>query len=184
MEKTMKWNVLGTETIIKDPWIDLKADKCVMPDGTVIAPFYVNHLPDFVAVVAITEAREFLMIRQYRHGVQKVILEIPAGCVEPGEEAEAGVRRELLEETGYEAGQLKFLFKIAPNATCLSNYACCYLATGVRKVAEQHLDQTEEIEVLTKSIAEVREALRSGEIEQAVHVAAIYRALDEVCDMN
>lgn len=175
------WETLSSKTIIKDRWVHLRADECRMADGTMIAPFYVNEMPDFVVVTAVTEDGQFLMIRQYRHAVDKVILEIPAGCVEPGEDMQSAAGRELLEETGYASNQIHFLGKVAPNASSVSNYAWCYLALDAKKCAEQSLDDTEEITVELMTEEQIRSALRENHIEQAVHVAALYRALEELC---
>ena len=76
------WILNGSKTIVKDRWIDLHADDCALPDGTSISPFYVNTLPDFVVVVAITEEGDFIFIRQYRHGTRQILIELPAGCME------------------------------------------------------------------------------------------------------
>lgn len=175
---SMRWNTLSSRTIIRDRWVNLRADDCVRADGTRIAPFYVNELPDFVVVAAVTEDGKFVMIYQYRHAIDKVILEVPAGCLEPGESMEQAAARELLEETGYRAEKLTFLGKMAPNASCLSHYAWCYLAEGARLTENQKLDETEEIEVVLMTENELRDALREGGVEQAVHVGALYRALD------
>lgn len=177
-ESKMKWELLSSRTLVKDTWIHLTADECRMSDGTMIAPFYVNHAPDFVVVIGVTEDGKMPMIRQYRHGLREVLLEVPAGCVEQGETFEEAAKRELMEETGYQADSIEFLFKTAPNASCFTNYAWCYLARNVRKTGEQSLDATEEIAVELMEISEVKELLRTGGIVQAVHVAALYRALE------
>lgn len=176
----LKWKVLGRHTIIRDPWINLEASDCQLPDGTMISPFYVNHVNDFAVIVAVTEDGELLLEYQYRHGVGQVLLELPAGTIETGEEPEKGAARELLEETGYQADQLEFLCKIAPNASSTSNYAWCYLAQGVKRVAGQKLDETELLEVLTVPLDQVRQMLQDGVFVQAVHVAALYRALEQM----
>ena len=77
------WICNGSRTIIKDRWIDLHADDCALPDGTKISPFYVNDVPDFVVVVAVTVDGDFVFVRQYRHGTRQILLELPAGCMEP-----------------------------------------------------------------------------------------------------
>lgn len=177
-DSDMMWEVLGSRTVIKDRWVDLRADDCRMADGTMIAPFYVNHMPDFVVVAAVTEDNQMIMIRQYRHGIRDVILEVPAGCVEEGETMEEAAVRELLEETGYEAGSVTYLCKTAPNGSCLSNYAHCYLAREAKKTGRQKLDPTEEIQVELYSLEEIREMLKTDKIVQAVHMAAVYRALE------
>lgn len=177
-KNNMKWKLLSSRTVIKDNWVHLTADDCQMPNGTMIAPFYVSHAPDFVVVIAVTEDGKMPMIWQYRHGLQEVLLEVPAGCVEPGESFEEAAKRELLEETGYQAENVEFLCKTAPNASCLTNYAWCYLAKGAKKVGGQHLDVTEEIAVELMEIEQVKAALRNGGIQQAVHMAAMYRAFE------
>ena len=148
LNMNLSWKILDETTVIKDSWIDMRASTCQLPGGMVIAPFYVNHLPDFAVVVAVTPEHRVIMVRQYRHGVEKVLLELPAGCIEAGEDPKDGAARELLEETGYKAGSLEFLFKIAPNASNCTSYAQCYLARNVFPAAPQNLDETEALEVV------------------------------------
>ena len=178
LNRNLSWKILDETTVIKDSWIDMRASTCQLPGGMVIAPFYVNHLPDFAVVVAVTPEHRVIMVRQYRHGVEKVLLELPAGCIEAGEDPRDGAARELLEETGYKAGSLEFLFKIAPNASNCTSYAQCYLARNVFPAAPQNLDETEALEVVELEGEEVKRLLREGGVEQAVHVAAQYRAAE------
>ena len=178
LNRNLSWKILDETTVIKDSWIDMRASTCQLPGGMVIAPFYVNHLPDFAVVVAVTPEHRVIMVRQYRHGVEKVLLELPAGCIEAGEDPRDGAARELLEETGYKAGGLEFLFKIAPNASNCTSYAQCYLARNVFPAAPQNLDETEALEVVELEGEEVKRLLREGGVEQAVHVAALYRAAE------
>ena len=178
MNKNLSWKILDERPVIKDSWIDMRASTCLLPNGITIAPFYVNHLPDFAVVVAVTPKHQVILVRQYRHGVEKVLLELPAGCIEAGEDPEKGAARELLEETGYQAKRMEFLFKIAPNATNCTSYAQCYLAWDVFPAGVQHLDETESLEVVEMEGEEVKRLLRSGQLEQAVHVAALYRAME------
>lgn len=178
LNMNLSWKILDETTVIKDSWIDMRASTCQLPGGMVIAPFYVNHLPDFAVVVAVTPEHRVIMVRQYRHGVEKVLLELPAGCIEAGEDPKDGAARELLEETGYKAGSLEFLFKIAPNASNCTSYAQCYLARNVFPAAAQNLDETEALEVVELEGEEVKRLLREGGVEQAVYVAALYRAAE------
>lgn len=178
MNTTLKWKILKRTTIIQDEWIDLEASECQLPNGKVIAPFYVNRSKDFVVIVAVTKDRELLVEHQYRHGVEKVLLEIPAGGVESEEEMEAAARRELMDETGYWAPSMEFLFKIAPNASNSSNYAWCYLARDIELLGCQNLDETEMLDLTTIPLYKVKNMLCVGMFEQAVHIAALYRALE------
>lgn len=171
------WICNGSKTIIKDQWINLHADDCELPDGTKISPFYVNTIPDFVVTVAVTENGEFIFVRQYRHGTRQILLELPAGCLEESDpDASSAAARELLEETGYAGNEPVFLCKTAPNASCLSNFAHCYLVTGCHRVSGQALDSTEDLEVVVLSADETKELIKSGGLVQAVHLAAMYYA--------
>ena len=75
LNMNLSWKILDETTVIKDSWIDMRASTCQLPGGMVIAPFYVNHLPDFAVVGAVTPEHRVIMVRQYRHGVEKVLLE-------------------------------------------------------------------------------------------------------------
>ena len=70
------------------------ADDCALPDGTKISPFYVNDVPDFVVVVAVTVDGDFVFVRQYRHGTRQILLELPAGCMEPTDSDPGAIRQE------------------------------------------------------------------------------------------
>ena len=171
------WICNGSRTIIKDRWIDLHADDCALPDGTKISPFYVNDVPDFVVVVAVTVDGDFIFVRQYRHGTRQILLELPAGCMEPTDsDPGAGAARELFEETGYAGSEPVFLCKVAPNAACISNFAHCYLIRNCKKVSSQHLDATEDLEIVVMSAEETKKLMAEGRLVQAVHVAAMYYA--------
>lgn len=174
----MSWEVLARRTVIDQPWIHVEASTCRLPDGTMVDPFYVYHLPDFVVIAAVTKEQELILVRQYRHGVEKVLLELPAGMIEQGEDTEQAAARELLEETGYRAGSIEFLFRTAPNASNCNNYAYCYLARDAEQVAGQKLDATEDLALEVIPLGEAEALLRSGGFEQAVHVAVLYRVLE------
>lgn len=177
-KRDMAWKVLKRDIVFQDTWVQLEASRCELPDGRIIEPFYIRRDPDFAVVVAVTKDRKLVLVRQYRHGAEKVLLELPAGCIEKGEDPMAAAGRELLEETGYQAGEIRFLMKTAPNAANSTAYAHCYLVTDVEWVAKQQLDEMEDVAVEYMDLHDVRKALREGIFEQAVHVAALYAALD------
>lgn len=86
--------------VLRDRWISVHADDCVTAEGVEISPYYVLEYPDWVNVVALDEYDHVLLIRQYRHGLGRISLELPCGGAEPGESTLDAARRELLEETG------------------------------------------------------------------------------------
>ncbi|HEX2682837.1 MAG TPA: NUDIX hydrolase, partial [Ferruginibacter sp.] len=143
----MNWKTLSSKYISNHIYFTAREDRCEMPDGTIVDPYFTVELPETVCAMAITENDEVIMVKQYRHPIGETILEIPGGFIDKNEPVEKAVARELLEETGYEFSHFQFLARVAANPGVLSNYTVLYLATGGRKVSSQKLDTNEEIEI-------------------------------------
>jgi hypothetical protein len=79
----MKWQIKSSKNIVKDRWISLRSDECILPNGKLIEPYYVLEYSNWVNIVPITKNNEIVMIRQYRHGINDTILELPCGSIEP-----------------------------------------------------------------------------------------------------
>ena len=166
--KKRNWKVLTSEYLARKPWFTVRHESIELPDGRRIPDYYVFEYPDWVNVIAITKEGKFVFIDQYRHGLGETDYEIPAGVAEPDDASMlAAAQRELAEETGYGGGQWRELMVVAPNPSTQNNLTYCYLATGVERLGEQHLDATEDIRVHLFSGAEVRDLLESGRIRQA-----------------
>jgi ADP-ribose pyrophosphatase len=111
--------------------------------------YFVLELADWVNVVPVTSARELVMVRQYRHATRGVTLEIPAGSVKENEVPADAARRELLEETGYAAGNLIHLGTWECNPALQTNRLHTFLGVDVEKVAEPAAELDERLEVMT-----------------------------------
>lgn len=146
-----------------------------MPSGLEIPDFYVEELPDWVNVIAITRDGEFLLEEQYRHGIGRVCFELCAGVVEKGETPIEAAKRELLEETGYVSDEWVDYGCYAPNTSGCNN--CCYtfIATNIEKVAEQSLDKTEVITIHLLKKEEIKGMMLDGRIAEAVMSAPLWR---------
>ena len=176
MNQTIKeWKVLESEYLVRRPWLTARRDRLELPDGRIIPEYYVLEYPDWVNVIAITKDGQFVMERQYRHAARKISLELPCGVMEEGETPLEAAQRELLEETGFGGGQWKKLMELSPNPSAMSNTTNCFLAIGVEKIAEQHLDETEELSVLFMTKEEVKRMLNENQICQALMVAPLYK---------
>jgi 8-oxo-dGTP pyrophosphatase MutT (NUDIX family) len=136
--------------------------------------FHVLESPDWINVISLTPDDRVVLVRQYRHGNRGVCLEIPGGLAESGDTAEQAARRELLEETGYEASELFFLGSACPQPAILNNRSITYLARDVRKVQTPELDDTEDIEVVLVPVSEIPDLIRKGEITNAMVILAFY----------
>src|SRR5215510_6762371 len=123
-----------------------RLDKCELPNGKFMEAVVFEFHP-WANILALTKNREAVLIKQYRHGVQEVLWEIPGGVMEEGEDPLEGVKRELLEETGYGVTDVIQVGKFYANPAIQTNTVYCFLAFDAEKVAEQLLDDSEEIEV-------------------------------------
>ncbi|MDB5015863.1 MAG: hydrolase [Mucilaginibacter sp.] len=155
----------------------MRTDKCQMPGGHIVEDYYVLEYNNWVNAVAITEDNKVLMVHQYRHAAGIVSLEIPGGVIDDGELPEQAIRRELLEETGYQFDDLELLCTVYANPSTANNITSCYLAKGGKKVQGQHLDAQEEIIVETFTIDEVKQLLSENKIAQALHCTGLFYAL-------
>jgi ADP-ribose pyrophosphatase len=140
--------------------------------------FYVLQSPDWVNIVPIFDGapgkESFLMIRQYRHGAGSVTVEFPAGLVDPGETPEQAAARELLEETGFQAGRIERIGAISPNPAFMNNLCHTFCARDLVRVQEPQPDRHEIFELLTVSREEVTAKMgREGYIN-AMTLTALY----------
>ncbi len=174
-----KWTTLESRYIIQRPWLTARVDKVQLPDGRINPEHYVLEYPEWVNVIAVTTAGQMVLVRQYRHAIDEVLLELCAGVCEAGETPEQAARRELLEETGFAGGLWREIMTIGQNPSICDNITHCFLAEGVERVADQSLDESEDIEVVIMSRDAVRAMLDRNEMLQALMAAPLWRYFAE-----
>ena len=182
MEKDpLSWEKLSTEHIITDQWIDFKKSAFRFPDGRVYEPFYTYTKKDYAVIAATDTDGNYICVRQFRQGIERVTTEFPAGGIEkqellsgsdPAAAALAAAKRERLEEAGYESDDWEHLLTIPANPTISDNYAYLFRAHNCRKVSEQALDETEYLNEVILTPAQVEKMIREGEFVQADHIVA------------
>lgn len=166
------WSVLSSAAAFHTPIFTLRKDRVRAPRNGTEHDFYVLEAADWVNVIALTDAQQVVLVRQYRHGSAEVGIEIPGGVIEPQEPPFDAAKRELLEETGFASDNWSELGVVAPNPAIQNNRTWTYLARGARKVAELDLDPAEDIEVSLVALAQIPEMLRQGAISHSLVLCA------------
>jgi ADP-ribose pyrophosphatase len=154
------WKLLSQETIFEKHGRKLVKRDYEMPDGK-IADFYIKEEKDAACILALTSKNEVILVKQFRPGPNKVLLEMPGGEVDENN-PELAVSKELTEETGYR-GRIEFVGKcVVEGYTKRTKY--CYVAKDCRKTSDQKLEDREFIEVVLMTLNEFRQHLRNGQL--------------------
>lgn len=176
MGKIGKWRVLSSEYISRDPWFTVRRERVELPNGCIIPSYYILEYPAWVCVLALTKDGRMIIECQYRHGIGQAAYELCAGVAEPIDNTFMdAAKRELLEETGYGNGEWQPLMAISANPATHTNLTYCFLALGVEKIDDQHLELTEELTVELVAPQKVREYLETGKVYQAIHAAVLWK---------
>ncbi|HZT12002.1 MAG TPA: NUDIX hydrolase [Candidatus Baltobacteraceae bacterium] len=174
------WRVTASRYVVDTRHLRLREDTIELPDGTIVEGYFVRESRGFVVIFALTPDNRVVLVRQYKHGIGRVVLELPAGAIDPGEEPLQTARRELSEETGYEAPALELVRSFVTDPTNADTVAHVFLAKGARQTGRQELDVTESIQVELATLADLRRFVRDGTIDVMPQVAAIYTVLERL----
>ena len=161
MSDHLKWHEESRRTVFTCPIFSVSERFSRSPKKT-LKPFTVLDTFDWAIIIPALETergREFVMVRQWRHGAEEMSLEFPGGVFARGEDPAAGAARELREETGYTAGKIEKLGEFNPNPAIMSNKVHFFLALDLKPPLEQELDEDEYIEVETVPWGEVLSGL-------------------------
>ncbi|MFH1052980.1 MAG: NUDIX hydrolase [Candidatus Woesearchaeota archaeon] len=179
-----RWKVLESEYLVQNKWVNVKREKIRLPNNKIIKDYYLLERPDSVIVFCLTKQNKILILKQYKHGAQEEIQEIPAGMMDDRESPEDAARREVLEETGYKVENLEKIGTIFLDPTATRSTCHIYFATGAEKVGSQKLDATEDITVMEMTKEEVLGNLKNSTINSGVVPGAIFLGLEKMKDMG
>lgn len=166
------WSLLGSRHVSDQRIFQIRHDRYRVEPAGAELDFVVLDSPDWVNVVPLTADGQVVLIRQYRHGIRRVTLEIPGGMVDANESPQEAAVRELREETGFVAQRVRPLGRVSPNPAIQNNFSYSFLAEGCRRVTEPQPDPFERIEVLTRPLGEIERMIRREEICHALVINA------------
>ncbi len=152
----------------------VRKDVTINPRTGQAHDMFVLDQPNWVNILPLTADNQIVLVQQWRHGSRTVELETPGGLMDDGESPEVCGRRELLEETGYEADAIVHLATVRPNPAIQSNLQHYLLATGCHRVGEPVLDHAEDIVVRLVPLANIDDMIRSGEIVHGIVIGGFY----------
>ena len=176
--KDKAWSQVGTERGPSLHVARVRYDTLVNPRNEHEMRVTVLEMPAWVNVVAFNEARELILVRQFRFGTSAFSLEIPGGVVDPGEEPLAAGRRELREETGYTAERWSLLGSVEPNPAFQNNRCWHYLAEDARPTHPLEMDSGEDLEVERMPFEQIAAAVHDGRLEHSLVISALARVVD------
>lgn len=179
--KLKKEETLNSKEIFQGKVINLRVDTIQLPDGRVSSREIVEH-GEAVAIIALDQNNDVLLVRQYRKAAEEFLTEIPAGGMEKNETPLQGAQRELLEETGYRAAKWRYIvsFYTAPGFT--SEKIHLFLATGL-EAGQSHPDEDEFIELIKLPLEEAYQMVIEGAIQDAKSIIGIQYAASKVTNI-
>ena len=172
------WKTLMSKVIYKNPWMEVTEDKVIRPDGQKTIYGYYKLLKRFIYVVAIDKDNNTYIIQQHRYPLGLDTWEFPAGQIEVDETPEITARKELLEETGLEAGMIKKLGSVYADTGISSGDGDIFLAKDIKKVTNE-LDAADGIAEAKKiPLTSVHDMIVNGEIKCPHSISAFYLATE------
>jgi 8-oxo-dGTP pyrophosphatase MutT (NUDIX family) len=169
------WQVLNRKLVNDFGIVKIRTKQARSPRTGEVRDILAIDFPDWALVLAITPEKEVVMVNQYRHGIERVCLELPGGLIDPRDPSpEVAAGRELLEETGYQTSELIQLGECYPQPAVLSNRCYFFLAQNVEKVQEPQMDEGEDIEILMVPLDDIGSMIEKGEINHGMVLLAFY----------
>jgi len=170
----LRWKVRSRQSEMRrQPWLEVFKETIELPDGRTVDDFYSIDMQDFVVVVAVTSANEVVVESLYRHGAGMVTYSMPAGYVQPGEKPLDAAKRELREETGYEASNWRRLGRFIVDGNRGCGWCSCFLAEGASVAGMPQSDDFAEVDLATMPLADLLDLSASGKVAELASVAAL-----------
>lgn len=181
------WETLSSKILYTSPWLTVRLDDVQLPSGNTVHEYSIVELPHVAVVVAITKSNNVILVKQYRHAIQQVLIELPAGTYNPQKEtAKVAALRELQEETGYKAADLVQLGKLYEYPTKQTHTVTLFLATDVMYEPSKNvqIDETENIEIVEVPFEQAIALVHEGKICVGGSATALLLARDYLASLR
>ncbi len=170
-----RWKTVGSRAAGEYRVFRVRTDRKVSPRTRREHEFHVIECANWVNVIAITPQGQVVLVKQHRHGSDRVELEIPGGIMDPHDRsATACGVRELREETGYAGKRARVIGWTRPNPALMNNVCYTVLVEDCRREHDVELDHTEDMETILMGKGALRRMAQAGEIEHALVMVAIF----------
>ena len=172
------WKFLGRNSLLQiPPWLEVERDAWLLPDGRRIDDFYQVEMPPYVVVAPLTGDGRLVAERHFRPGARQLTLSLPSGYIDESEEPLTAAKRELREETGYEATRWLPLGRFVVDGNRGCGVAHLFLAESAHQVAAPDGKDLAEVSIELISIAEFLKAIENGGSAELVTAAAVGLAI-------
>ena len=166
------WRTLERNYLYRNPWCAFRVDEVVLPSGATIE-YGVLEGGGFASVVPVTDEGRVVLVRQWRQPLNSFTLELPSGGVDKGENPRVAVERELLEETGFRAGELEHLVSIHTSTGRTDEVCHLFSCRAVRDLEGPRPEPTEFIQVVELPFDEALKGVSNGTITDAATVLGL-----------
>jgi ADP-ribose pyrophosphatase len=167
-----QWKVLETKRL----HAGIRVDRCELPNGHGLDA-HVLEYDDEIMIFALTKKQEVVLIKQYRHGIQKEILELPGGSVIKGETPFQAAKRELMEETGYTGDEFIEVGHGSPNPAIYTNTIHYFLGLDVEQIGKQSTEDVESIEISLIPLQDVIAMAKRGDLINSLNISTLFFVL-------
>jgi len=181
MTQNRRWKILKERLLLdKRPWLRVVEQTVRLPDGEVIDDYLLAEAPDYAIIFPVLPDGRILAVEEYKHGIGRVIWQLPAGILEPDEDPLLGAKRELLEETGYEAGEWQAMGSFYDDSNRGMSLGHYFFATDLKQVAEANAGDLDEVRPIIVTPTELRAAIHDGRVAAAGVVASMMLGLERM----
>jgi 8-oxo-dGTP pyrophosphatase MutT (NUDIX family) len=173
-----KWKILEEKDVSPSKWFPILKHTVQLANGKIVDDFFTAPMGNVAMILALTKSGKFVFVKQYKHGIRDIIIELPAGCQQEGKTVKETAVIELEEEVGIKTSidNLVLIGKAINNSTKTDHVSYCYLAKDLEFNSKQNLEMTEEIEIIQVTPIQAIEMVKSGEIWGADSAMFILKA--------